>query len=65
LFNLYKQTERKDIKVFLPFTDTHFVPTRGEGLISRVVTDAIITRLGVVCDWPNDVAKAVRDLASS
>lgn len=61
LYNLYKQTEGKDIKVFLASTDTHFSPTR-DGLVSRVVTDAVLAKLGVTCDWPNDIAKAVREL---
>jgi hypothetical protein len=63
LYNLYKQTEGKETKVFLASTDTHFSPTRGT-LVSRVVTDDISTQLGVICDWPNDVAKAVRELVS-
>ena len=61
LYNLYKETEGKDIRVFLASTDTHFSPTRGT-LVSRVVTDDISAQLGIVCDWPNDVAKAVREL---
>ena len=60
LYNLYKQTEGKEVKVFVASTDTHFSPTRGD-LPSRVVTDDIISRFGVLCDWPNDVAKNVRE----
>jgi hypothetical protein len=61
LYNLYKQTEGKDIKVFLASTDTHFSPMAGT-LVSSVVTDSVSVQLGVICDWPNNVAKAVQGI---
>jgi hypothetical protein len=61
LYNLYKQTDGKDVKVFLASTDTHFSPMAGT-LVSSVVTDSVSGQLGVVCDWPNNVAKAVQGI---
>lgn len=60
LYNLYKQTEGRDVRMLVASTDTHFSPIRGD-LPSRVVTDDIAGSFGITCDWPNEVAKTIRE----
>lgn len=59
LLNLYKQAEGRDITLFLCSTDFHFSPTKDEPP-SRVVTKTIQDRFGVICDWPDQVAREIR-----
>jgi hypothetical protein len=60
LFEVYKQTEGKNIAFFIVSTDHHFSPVRKKGLESRGVTDAIKNIFGITCDWPHQIEQILR-----
>lgn len=61
LFNLYKQTERERVSVFIASTDHHFSPVRRKtwAFESRQVTDEIEKRFGIICDWPDRIYETI------
>lgn len=60
LFELYKQTEGKDVTFFIVSTDHHFSPVRKRGLVSRGVTDTIEDLFGIICDWPDQIEQILK-----
>jgi len=59
LLAIYRRTEGIT-KFYLSSTDHHFSPIRFKGGIeSRIVTSRIDERLGLICEWPRQIVKAL------
>lgn len=62
LCEYYKSNFEDGVRVYLASCDTKFFsPYRKENIESRIVTDEIQQRFNVICDWPYQIAKEVRN----
>lgn len=53
---LYNRLESEEVIFFIASTDNHFSPKRwGGGVTSRQITDAILKKFNIICDWSQQV----------
>jgi hypothetical protein len=53
----YYEKRQEVSTFFLASTDYHFSPCKFNGRESRIISDEIKNRFGIICDWPDVIAR--------